>query len=357
MLDGHGFEESFGKASPAPYLARELPAKGELLSNYYSVAQSGLANEIALLSGQGPTLETAADCPNYTDIVPGTVSVVAEQVEGNGCVYPAATETLPGQLAAAKLTWKGYVEDIANGAPEGSATCRHPALGGPDANQAPLPGDAFLTWRNPFAYFHSLIDSPECAKADVGLDQLAPDLRKAKTTAQLLLHRPQRLPRRLRSPLRTGRRRRARRRRSVPEDGGPRDRSLAGLRGKRADRDHLRPGAADRADRRRRLLLRDARLSQPAAGRRNCTDRAGQGHRWRRPGGDAAALQIRRPGNDRRKRLLQPLLAAAQHRGTVRPAAARLRGRTGPQRLRQQRLQRRKSSTAEPAPAPAKRTR
>ncbi len=182
VLDGHGFEESFGTASPAPYLAKELPAKGELLSNYYAVAQSGLANEIALLSGQGPTLETAADCPNYTDIVPGTVSVIAEQVEGNGCVYPAATETLPGQLAAAKLTWKGYVEDIADGAPEGSATCRHPALGGPDADQAPLPGDAFLTWRNPFVYFHSVIDGPECAKADVGLDQLAPDLRKAKTT-------------------------------------------------------------------------------------------------------------------------------------------------------------------------------
>ena len=82
VLDGHGFEESFGKASPAPYLARTA-GQGELLSNYYSVAQSGLANEVALLSGQGPTLETAADCPNYTDIVPGTVSVVAEQVEGN----------------------------------------------------------------------------------------------------------------------------------------------------------------------------------------------------------------------------------------------------------------------------------
>jgi phosphatidylinositol-3-phosphatase len=185
VLTGHGFEESFGKASPAPYLAKELPSKGELLSNYYAVAAGGLANEIALLSGQGPTLETAADCPDYTDIVPGTVSVIAEQVEGNGCVYPAATETLPGQLAAAELTWKGYVEAIASGAPEGSATCRHPALGAADANQAPLPGSPFLSWRNPFAYFHSLLDDPECATNDVGLDQLAPDLAKASGTPNL----------------------------------------------------------------------------------------------------------------------------------------------------------------------------
>jgi phosphatidylinositol-3-phosphatase len=181
VLADHGFEESFGKASPAPYLAEELPAKGELLSNYYSVATSGLANEIALLSGQGPTLETAADCSNYTDVVPGTTGL-DEQVEGNGCVYPAGTQTLPGQLAAAGLTWKGYVEDIATGAPEGSATCRHPLLGAADANQAPLPGSPFLTWRNPFVYFHSLLDSPECATADVGLDQLAPDLRDATRT-------------------------------------------------------------------------------------------------------------------------------------------------------------------------------
>jgi phosphatidylinositol-3-phosphatase len=182
VLTEHGFEEAFGKASPAPYLARELAGKGELLSNYYAVSQGGLANEIALLSGQGPTPETAVDCPNYTDIAPGTVGTLAEQVEGNGCVYPPATQTLPGQLAAAKLSWKGYVEDIAAGAPEGSATCRHPVLGGPDANQAPLPGSPFLSWRNPFVYFHSLLDSPECATADIGLEQLSPDLSKANTT-------------------------------------------------------------------------------------------------------------------------------------------------------------------------------
>lgn len=185
VLADHGYEEAFGKGSPAPYLAGELPARGELLSNYYAVAQGGLANEIALLSGQGPTLETAANCPNYTDVAPATVSVVAEQVEGNGCVYPAETQTLPGQLAAAKLTWKAYVEDIASGAPEGSATCRHPALGAADPNQAPSAGSPFLGWRNPFVYFRSLLDSPECAAADVGLDQLAPDLRDAAVTPNL----------------------------------------------------------------------------------------------------------------------------------------------------------------------------
>ncbi|HEX6687932.1 MAG TPA: alkaline phosphatase family protein [Solirubrobacterales bacterium] len=182
VLDGHGYEEAFGEKSTAPYLATTLGGEGKLLSNYYAVAQGGLANEIALISGQGPTPQTALNCPEYTAIAPGTASAEG-QVEGEGCVYPAETETLPGQLVAAKLTWKAYVEDIGNGAAAGQpSSCRHPGLGGADPSAAPLPGDAFVTWRNPFVYFAGLTESPECSENDVGLDQLAPDLGKAEDT-------------------------------------------------------------------------------------------------------------------------------------------------------------------------------
>lgn len=167
VLDGHGYEEAFGKESPAPYLVETLAGEGKLLSNYYAVTQGGLANEVALLSGQGPTPQTALGCPEYKAIAPGTVSVEG-QVEGDGCLYPAETETLPGQLTAAKLTWKAYVEeDAANAeAPEQLADCA-------------------LTPRNPVAYFAGLTESPECAENDVGLDRLAVDLEKAEETPSL----------------------------------------------------------------------------------------------------------------------------------------------------------------------------
>ena len=183
VLAGHGFEEAFGATSPAPYLAKTLTSQGELLTNYYAVARGDLANEVALLSGQGPNPETVANCPTYTDIAPGTIGA-EEQVEGNGCVYPAATPTLPGQLSTAGKKWKAYVEDIGNG--EGQpTTCRHPAAGAPDPNQVPLPNDAYETWRNPFVYFHSLTDGPECAENDVGLDQLQTDLQAKSSTPSL----------------------------------------------------------------------------------------------------------------------------------------------------------------------------
>jgi hypothetical protein len=185
VLGENSYEESFGETSPAPYLAKTLRDKGELISNYYAATKGDLANQIALLSGQGPTPETATNCPTYTDIVPGTLSA-SGQVEGSGCVYPAATPTLPGQLAEKKLKWKAYVEDIGNGVAAGQpTTCRHPALGAADSSPVPLPGDAYVTWRNPFVFFHSLTDSPECTTSDVSLDQLAPDLAVATKTPSL----------------------------------------------------------------------------------------------------------------------------------------------------------------------------
>lgn len=178
MLGETSYEETFGATSTAPYLSKELPAQGELLPNYYSVAKGDLANQLAVITGQGPTPETTVNCPNYADVVPATV-LPEGQVQGNGCVYPATVPSLPSALAEKKLTWRAYVEDIGNGVAAGQpATCRHPALATPDPSQVPVPGDNYVTWRNPFVYLHSVIDSPECAKTDAGLDQLLPDLRK-----------------------------------------------------------------------------------------------------------------------------------------------------------------------------------
>ena len=180
VLADQGFNEAFGQSSAAPYLAKTLRGQGELLTNYYAVAGGELANEVALVSGQGPTPQTAANCPDYAEISPGKVGA-EEQAEGTGCVYPSATLTLPGQLAAAGKTWKAYVEGIGNGGAGQPSTCRHPALGSTDPDQSPLPGDAYETWRNPFVYFDSLTGS-ECAQDDVGIEQLQTDLQSASST-------------------------------------------------------------------------------------------------------------------------------------------------------------------------------
>jgi phosphatidylinositol-3-phosphatase len=188
VLGEGSYEETFGATSSAPYLSRVLPKKGELIPNYYGVTGGVLANEIALLSGQGPTAETAANCPNYAAITPGTVSVFAEQVEGNGCVYPEGVESLPTQLAAKELKWRAYVEDIEKGAAAGQpASCRKPALGAPDSSPTPAPGDQYTTWRNPVVYFNAIAEGTECGKLDVGFEALTRDLKSKKKTPALSL--------------------------------------------------------------------------------------------------------------------------------------------------------------------------
>lgn len=173
-------------ATTAPYLTRTLPSKGLLIPNYYGVTGGVLANEIAMLSGQGPTLETAANCPTYTAITPATVSETAEQVEGAGCAYPNTVESLPTQLEEKEISWRAYVEGMENGGAIGQPwRCRKPTVGFADPPASP--GDQYLNWRNPVVYFNAIAESKECEKHDVGFEILTKDLKAKKKTPALSL--------------------------------------------------------------------------------------------------------------------------------------------------------------------------
>jgi phosphatidylinositol-3-phosphatase len=184
MLSDEPYASVFGPSSMAPYLSGTLEHKGELLVRYDAVAHEELADGAALISGQGPTAETAANCPDYTEFAP-TGSGPDEQALGAGCVYPSSTQTLPGQLAAKHLRWRAYVQGIDEpGTVQGA--CAHPTLGqaDPTADQA-ASGGPYATFRNPFVYFNAILDSPECAADDVGLASLKGDLAGAKRTPSL----------------------------------------------------------------------------------------------------------------------------------------------------------------------------
>jgi hypothetical protein len=183
VLSGQGFDQSFGDDVAAPYLAKTLTSKGELLAEYHAVAQGQLANEVALVSGQGPTLQTTANCPAYTDIAPGTTGDDA-QVAGDGCVYPLKAQTIGDQLTADGESWKAYLQGFGASGAGAAATCRHPAPGAVDGEHDPRPGDPYVTWRNPFAYFHSIADGEGCGN-EADLDDLAKDLKQAASTPAL----------------------------------------------------------------------------------------------------------------------------------------------------------------------------
>jgi hypothetical protein len=191
VLADQGVGTAFGATSPAPYLAKTLTGEGELVRDYYAVSSGELANMVALVSGQGPTPQTAANCPLFSEVTPGTLGSY-EQVLGTGCVYPKQTLTIGDQLTSAGKSWRAYVGGLEDALPGQPTSCRHPAMGAADTEQAPTTGDPYVTWRNPFVYFDSLDTSTNCAQDDVALQQLKPDLASASKTPSLALVVPDR---------------------------------------------------------------------------------------------------------------------------------------------------------------------
>ncbi|MEA2458416.1 MAG: hypothetical protein QOC95_1388 [Thermoleophilaceae bacterium] len=179
VLENKDFAKTFASDSKAPYLAKTLPSQGQLLTQYYGTGHESLDNYITMVSGQPPNPYTQADAPLYVDFA-GTVGADGVAV-GSGSVFPAEVKTVADQLEAKGLTWKGYMEDMAN-SPTEPKTCRHPALNTRDNSQSAKADDQYATRHNPFVYFHSIIDRPICATNDVDLTELPNDLASAATT-------------------------------------------------------------------------------------------------------------------------------------------------------------------------------
>jgi hypothetical protein len=185
VLADQAYAQTFSPESPAPYLSHTLEQRGELLERFYAVAHEELPDEIALISGLGPTPQTAADCPVFDDILPA-IAGSDGQYNGQGCIYPRAAQTIGDQLTAKGLTWRVYAEGMGeDGGAGASKACSHPEFGAADpTSQMPL-GDTFATFRDPFTYFDSVLHSPACAREDAGIEGLAGDLKRARSTPTL----------------------------------------------------------------------------------------------------------------------------------------------------------------------------
>ena len=173
--------------------------------------------------------------------------------------------------------------------------CVYPQPGAPTAT----PTGGYSPTLNPFVYFHSLLDLGDCSANDVPLTELEKDLKKVDSTPNYSYISPNLCNAGVTGQCAPG----------APEGAAAADAFLAQLvpkilasarlqEGRPADR-HLRPG-------------QPAPPIDPATGAPRGDH--GQPAQSRHP----AALQIRHPRLDRRRRL-RPLLAAQVDRGPLRP--------------------------------------
>jgi phosphatidylinositol-3-phosphatase len=188
MLENEGYNATFGWRSPASFL-KQLRRQGAEVRNYYGIGHFSLDNYIALISGQAPNPATGQDCTQFTEFVATGVTVDGQAI-GNGCVYPASVLTIADQLQAKGLSWKAYMQDMGNDPMRESASCAHPPLGAPDNTEGAQIGDQYATRHDPFVYFHSIIDSPACARQVVNLRALGDDLHSIATTPNYVFITP-----------------------------------------------------------------------------------------------------------------------------------------------------------------------
>jgi hypothetical protein len=184
MLENQAFKVTFGSSSSAPYLAKSLTSQGALLTQYYAIGHASLGNYVALISGQAPNLQTQLDCGTFSEFRLEQPGLDAHgQAIGVGCVYPTIVKTLPDQLEAVGLTWKGYMEDLGNDPKRESATCGHVPLGASDPTSVATPVDKYAAKHDPFVYFHSIIDdAARCNTHVVNLRRLLKDLQAVPST-------------------------------------------------------------------------------------------------------------------------------------------------------------------------------
>jgi hypothetical protein len=192
LLENQSYRATFDSRSRASYLARTLPARGALLTQYYAIGHASLGNYVALVSGQAPNTATQLDCAVYENFRPSATTLDAHgQLHGSGCVYPRIVRSLPDQLEAAGFAWKAYMEDMGKNPARESATCGHVPLGAREATNLASRGDQYAAKHNPFVYFHSIIDDQaRCDSHVVNLERLPQDLSSAATTANYIFITP-----------------------------------------------------------------------------------------------------------------------------------------------------------------------
>ncbi len=190
MLSTEPYATAFGPASPAHYLSHTLETRGELLVRYDAVAHEQLANEIALLSGQGPTAATAADCPTYTDI-----AATGTARDGAGARRRLRVPAFDGHARRSARRQAPRCSglrrrDRRTGRRGGSMRASRARRGGPERST-----DGAGRLRDvpqPVLYFHSLLDSPSCVTSDVPIGRLRADLSAPARTPSLLYIAPDR---------------------------------------------------------------------------------------------------------------------------------------------------------------------
>jgi hypothetical protein len=222
ILENKSYDATFSGLNNNTYLWKSLPKQGALLTQYYGTGHFSLDNYISMASGQANQTDTQSDCPYYTSFnatvdTSGSLNTNPNYGQAvskagpnaapgaNGCVYPSSVPTLFNQLDAARVSWKGYAQDLNTTTTpvtdpsgpthsQGEAYCGSPytAPVATGSTSQPNPGganatDQYVPKHFPFPWFQSILSSGDCNAKHIAnvfdpANGLYHDLQSASTT-------------------------------------------------------------------------------------------------------------------------------------------------------------------------------
>ena len=162
VLENESYDATWGAGSQAPYL-NSLRSSGTLLTQYYGAGHLSNDNYISMTSGQAPTSNTMADCPNWLACVQTDSSLAV----GGGV-------SIADQLEQVGMSWKGYMESMPAPCTHASATDATDPYQG-DSTKGP--GYNYADRHNPFIYYAPIVNNmARCNSHVVPYTALAQDM-------------------------------------------------------------------------------------------------------------------------------------------------------------------------------------
>ena len=194
ILENKSYDATFTGLNNNTYLWKTLPAQGVLLKNYYGTGHFSLDNYTSMVSGQATQQDLQADCPFY-DTSSGSIDLSgslhrnpelrAVRLRRRARTRPPARtgactrqrcRRLFNQFDAAKVSWKGYAQDLGNADASGPAHSAGaqfcgapygpPGVTGSTADVNPGSANAtdqYVPKHFPFPWFDSMLKSGDCA--------------------------------------------------------------------------------------------------------------------------------------------------------------------------------------------------
>ena len=193
-LENQGYAQSFGpRRRSVP--GHDAAAHGRPAGKLLLTGHSSLDNYIAQVSGRARTWPPRTTARSWFPFAGQVAAGRYHQVLGQGCVYPAAVQTLGNQLSAAGRSWTAYLQDMGNDPARDKTVstargpaCGHPATWAIDHTAGAEQADQYAARHERFMYFRSVTGNQAFCDAHILSFRPLPGIWRGPALRGVFLH-------------------------------------------------------------------------------------------------------------------------------------------------------------------------